>query len=77
MHGYEFDLRCFNIGHRSIQKHVQGVPIENCLNFGQIGVQNGQKLADFSRNFSRRISREKCLAKPFLVLARNARNVHV
>ena len=23
------------------------------------------------------ISREKCLAKPFLVLARNARNVHV
>ena len=37
----------------------------------------GQKMVSFSRNFSRRISREKCLAKPFLVLARNARNVHV
>ena len=45
--------------------------------FGQIGLKIGRKLVNFSRNFSGRISREKCLAKPFLVLARNARNVQV
>ena len=38
---------------------------------------SAQNWVNFSRNFSRRISREKCLAKSFLVLARNARNVQV
>ena len=51
--------------------------LKNDLKFGQIEVLIVQKLVIFSRNFSRRISREKCLAKPFFVLSRNARNVPV
>ena len=51
------------------------------LNIPQNLVKFGSKLAKSSPFFfaiSRsRISREKYLAKPFLVLARNARNVHV
>ena len=55
---------------------------ENNSIFGQIRTKISQKwwifLAISRGHISRgRISREKCLAKPFLVLARNARNVHV
>ena len=45
--------------------------------FGQIGPKISQKWPIFLAISRGRISREKCLAKPFFVLARNARNVHV
>ena len=51
--------------------------IENSSIFGQIELKIGQNWSIFPAISRGRISREKCLAKPFLVLARNARNVHV
>ena len=50
---------------------------ENCSIFGEIRTKISQKWRIFLAISRGRISREKCLAKPFLVLARNARNVHV
>ena len=52
-------------------------PFENVSNLGQIGLKMGQNWSIFPAISRGRISREKCLAKPFLVLARNARNVHL
>ena len=50
---------------------------ENHSIFGLIRTKISQKRGIFLAISRGRISREKCLAKPFLVLARNARNVHL
>ena len=51
--------------------------IENHSIFGQIRTKISPKWRIFLAISRGRISREKCLANTFLVLARNARNVHV
>ena len=69
---FGFLARCEKKWPISREKFPKNWPI-----FWRIWLEFRQNLVNFSRNFSRRISREKCLAKPFLVLARNARNVPV
>ena len=62
---------------KAIQIHEKQIYLKNSPNLGQIGLKISQKWSIFPVISRGRISREKCLAKPFLVLARNARNVQV